>query len=132
MSDRTARVDKPDFAAYERKADEFYASMVDASQRGHWAAACSNAVHCVISSCDAIAVRILGERSSGKSHDEAVRLLAKARPPGFEEKLHQVRDILSLKSKAEYGSEMPSRGRTELAVKQATRVYRWAKETVRK
>ncbi|MFA5247015.1 MAG: hypothetical protein WC408_03970 [Candidatus Micrarchaeia archaeon] len=85
----------------------------------------------MISSCDAIAVKILGERSAGKSHDDAIRLLSKAKPPGYEDKQNQIRDILSLKSRVEYGSDTPSKARAELAIKQATRVYRWAKEIVR-
>ena len=117
--------------ASSKKADEFYEGVVVAAQRGHWTQACSSAVHCVISSCDAIAVKILGERSAGKSHDDAIRLLSRARPPGYEAKVNQIRDILSLKSKVEYGSDAPSKARAELAIKQATRVYRWAKEVVR-
>jgi HEPN domain-containing protein len=128
---RSTKVDRSDYGTYLQKADEFYEGMLDAVQRGNYAQACSSAVHCTISSCDAVAVKILGERGSGKSHDEAVRLLSAARPPGFEERLRQVRDVLSLKSKAEYGSERPSKNQAELAARQATRVYRWAKEVLR-
>ena len=130
-NNRIASVNKADFSSYLRKAGEFYASMVDAYSRSHYTAACSCAVHCVISSIDAVCVSQLGERSKGQSHDEAIRLLSRAGPPGLPEKIRQVRDVLSLKSRVEYGSDDTSKSQAELAVKQATRVYNWAKELAR-
>jgi hypothetical protein len=76
-------------------------------------------------------VKFLGERSTSVRHDDAIRLLAKAQPPGFGEKIHQIQEILSAKSGVEYGFEKPSRAKAEMMVKQAHRIFSWAKETVR-
>ena len=72
---RAASVDKKDFSIFLAKAGEFFNGMNDAAGQGHYVQACSSAVHCIICSCDAVAVKFLGERSTGQCHDEAVRLL---------------------------------------------------------
>ena len=128
---RTGKTDRRQAMAYMDKANDFYNGMVDASQRGNWTVTASNAVHCVINSCDAVTVKILGERSISLRHDDVIRLLAKARPSGIGDKIHQIQEILSAKSKVEYGFEKPSKGQAEMMAKQAHRVFAWAKEIVR-
>ena len=64
MAARTRRLGKEKYSNYLRKSDEFYRSAEEASKRGDWTAAVSNAVHASISMADALTVFYIGERST--------------------------------------------------------------------
>lgn len=58
-----------------KKAKDFYDIMLTARNTENWTATGLNAVHCVISSCDAVLTCHLGIRSISDDHMEAVELL---------------------------------------------------------
>ena len=53
---------------YLRKAEEFYRSMEQSHSTGDWNACVVNAIHCAISSADAMTVFYLGFRHAGERH----------------------------------------------------------------
>jgi len=58
---KTKAVEKSDYKIYLNKAKDFYDTMFKARDAGKWTAVGLNAVHCVISCCDAMLVFHLGE-----------------------------------------------------------------------
>lgn len=72
---RTADVNKNDYKIFLKKAKDFYEVMLNARDTEKWTAVGLNAVHCAISSCDAMLTFHLGIRSAGEDHMQAVDLL---------------------------------------------------------
>ena len=54
---RTRAVDQGEYVVYWNKAEEFYDTMQHAYKNRMWTSVVLNAVHCVISSCDAFLVK---------------------------------------------------------------------------
>jgi hypothetical protein len=106
--------------------------MIDAMQRKEYAQACSSAIHCVISSCDAVTASCLGLKSSSRRHEDLVQLVKQAAIPGTQEKARQISQVISSKSAVEYGSEMPSQQQALTLTLQAERIYRWARQATTK
>jgi len=72
---KTIDVEKSDYKVFLRKAKDFYDIMLTARDTENWTATGLNAVHCAISSCDAVLTFHLGIRSISDNHMEAVELL---------------------------------------------------------
>ena len=72
---KTIDVEKGDYKIFLRKAKDFYDIMQTALKTDNWTATGLNAVHCVISSCDAVLTFHLGIRSISDDHMDAVELL---------------------------------------------------------
>lgn len=72
---KTIDVEKSDYKVFLRKAKDFYDIMLTARSVDNWTATGLNAVHCAISSCDAVLTFHLGIRSISDDHMEAVELL---------------------------------------------------------
>lgn len=73
----TRRVAKAEAEVYLEKAEQFFRSMKDAQENEDWDAVGLNAIHCVISSNDALLEFRHGIRSASGSHADAVELLGK-------------------------------------------------------
>ena len=71
----TRRVAKAEAEVYLEKAEQFFRSMKDAQENEDWDAVGLNAIHCVISSNDALLGFRHGIRSASGSHADAVELL---------------------------------------------------------
>jgi hypothetical protein len=72
---KTDDVEKSDYKVFLKKAKDFHDIMIAARNSDNWTAVGLNAVHCVISSCDAILTFHLGIRSISDDHMEAAELL---------------------------------------------------------
>ena len=72
---KTIDVEKGDYKVFLKKAKDFYDIMLTARNTDNWTATGLNAVHCAISSCDAILTFHLGIRSISDDHMDAVELL---------------------------------------------------------
>lgn len=72
---KTIDVEKSDYKVFLKKARDFYDIMQMALKTDNWTATGLNAVHCAISSCDAILTFHLGIRSISDDHMDAVELL---------------------------------------------------------
>ena len=124
---RVRQVNRDEASVYLKKATEFFGSMQQAMQAERWNAAGLNAVHCAISSCDAVLVRRIGQRSASSDHDAAADLLSTlATLPDIEQKTQTLRRILKEKNLIEYEErEITHHNAAELA-KLTERFYRWA------
>jgi|SRR3989339_968098 len=72
---KTRDVSSDHYTTYRKKAREFLNSMEASIRIGEWNAASLNAVHCAISSADALLVYNAGLHSAGDSHHNISFLL---------------------------------------------------------
>jgi hypothetical protein len=129
---RTIKIEKHQYTAFLDKATSFYNGMIDAKSRGNWVQACSSAVHCTISSCDAVTTYFLGERSASIRHDDLARLVQRISLPDADEKSKQIAQVLSVKSRVEYSAETLSQKQALTMTLQAGRIYEWARQITSK
>lgn len=86
------------------------------------------AINCVISSCDAITAAKLSVRCADL-HESVVELVGQI--SGIDnEKKSQIRNVLSMKTKAEYDSRLITPSEAEIAVKQAGRFFEWVQTRI--
>lgn len=128
---KTRKIAKHEYASFLRKAESFYNGMKQAEQSEDWNLACLNAIHCTITSIDAITTFFLEERSAGQKHEDVVELLKQTKLPDAQEKARQVLDILALKTMVEYEPTEPTENQARQITKQAQRVHQWAKQTLK-
>ena len=106
-----------------------------ASDSGHRNQAASNAILAAIAANDALCLRRIGRRSQGESHMEAVRVLQEAcRGSVWEEQAaqtaQQLRDIIRLKSAAQYGGRPLSAATVAKLLRQVERLIEWVEEVL--
>lgn len=125
-------VDQGEYTVYWNKAEEFYETMQHAYKNRMWTAVGLNAVHCVISSCDALLAKSQGIRSAGEDHMQAAELLARVPVSGIEKQAAALRRIIAKKNVIAYeGREFRESDASDI-FKQAERFYRWAFEYLNK
>lgn len=129
---KTRSVDQSEYVVYWNKAEEFYETMQHAHKHRMWTAVGLNAVHCVISSCDALLVKSQGLRSSGEDHMQTVELLARMPVAGVEKQVASVRRIIAKKNAIAYDNREFREGDATDIFKQAERFYLWAFEYLNK
>ena len=129
---KTRAVDQNEYVAYWNKAEEFYETMQHAYKNRMWAAVGLNAVHCVISSCDALLVKSQGIRSASEDHMQAIELLTHAPVAGIEKQAATVRRIIAKKNVIAYESRAFRESDASDIFKQAERFYHWAFEYLNK
>lgn len=127
---RVRKVGKHEYRGFLSKAESFYAGMKRAEEDQDWNLACLNAVHCVISSVDAVTTFYLGERSAGQRHEDAVELLRRTGLPGVQDKIRQVLAVLEQKTAIEYDPDEPTENEARQLLKQAERVHQWARQSI--
>ncbi len=127
MGTRTRKVKKGNYLNYVRKSDEFYRSAEDATRRGDWSAAVSNAVHSAISAVDALTVFYAGERSTAQSRDETVKLLSTLKMDRVEldRSIKRLSSLLEVKNLAEYEDRLPAQKDAGAAMRNVERLRRW-------
>ncbi|MFA5246484.1 MAG: hypothetical protein WC408_01170 [Candidatus Micrarchaeia archaeon] len=123
---RTAKIERHHSADFLEKAEQFHNGMIDSMQRGDYAQACSSAIHCVISSCDAVTAFHLGLKSNSQRHEDQAQLVRRLTIPDAFEKSRQISQVISAKSRIEYSTEMPSQKQALTLTLQAERIYKWA------
>ncbi|MFH0987101.1 MAG: HEPN domain-containing protein [Candidatus Micrarchaeota archaeon] len=128
-------VEKFKYANFEKKADEFYASMQEALQKRRWNAVGLTGIHCAISCCDALTAYFLGKRSAGERHEEVVELLKEIKSIDESEKkarITQILNILKPKTKVSYDSEIFRENEALDLAKRVERFYEWVKSILQK
>ena len=95
---KTRAVDQSEYVVCWNKAEEFYDTMQHAYKNRMWTSVGLNAVHCVISSCDALLVKSQGIRAAGDDHMQAVELLGRSPIDGIEKQTATVRRIIAKKN----------------------------------
>ena len=127
MVERTRPVSKHKSLVYWRKAEEFYIEMKHAGSEARWNAASLNAIHCAISSADALSVAFLGLRSASQRHEDAEQLIRKTGAAGCEEKAKQFVQVTNLKALVEYSDDEPTEKDARRIVLQTERFFSWVK-----
>lgn len=111
--------------AYLRKATEFEGTarktLADRSSNS----AGLEAVHAVISACDALTVARLELRSKGEDRRDVLQLLDRISATKGTDLKRQVAQVLSVKNRVEYGGEGVLQDEAERVVVLAGRVVRW-------
>lgn len=98
-----------------------------ALQESEWDAACLLAIHCAISSADALTVHFQGLRSKSQRHQDAAQLVKKIPKPDAGEKTRLFLFVLDRKNLVEYEETLMSENKARTIVEQAERFYQWAK-----
>lgn len=125
---KTERISKNLYDVYLKKANEFYQLMKQAEARNLWNGTGLNAVHCAISSCDALTTFYLGERSRGEKHEDVIDLLKRIKIEDISKRIRQLSSILGIKNLVEYEArEFYKEDALRIAV-QVERFYNWVKE----
>ncbi|OGX28074.1 MAG: hypothetical protein A2705_01175 [Omnitrophica WOR_2 bacterium RIFCSPHIGHO2_01_FULL_52_10] len=129
---KTRAVNQSEYAVYWNKAEEFYDTMEHAYKNRMWTAVGLNAVHCVISSCDALLVKSQGIRSAVEDHIQVIELLGRAPIAGVEKQAATVRRIIAKKNIIAYEDREFRESDASDIYKQTERFYRWAFEYLNK
>lgn len=129
---KTRTVNQSEYVVYWNKAEEFYETMQHAFKNRMWTAVGLNAVHCVISSCDALLVKSQGLRAAGDDHMQAVELLGRSPIDGIEKQAATVRRIIAKKNVIAYENREFRESDASDIFKQAERFYKWAFEYLNK
>jgi hypothetical protein len=122
------KISKNLFATYLEKADEFYKLMKVARDQSLWNGVGLNAVHCAISSCDALTTFYLGERSRSAKHEDVVILLKRISLEEIREKIRQVTSILAIKNLVEYEAREFHKDDAQRISSQTERLYKWIRD----
>jgi len=131
---KTVEVRRSEARLYVAKADEFLEEARSALESERYDAALLNAIHAAISGTDAVAVALVGRRSTDPDHHRAVDLLeeAAASAPEIRARARQVRALLARKNTVEYESRAANARDAQNGVEQAGRVVDWAREVIAK
>ena len=129
---KTRAVDQSEYTVYWKKAEEFYETMHHAYKNRMWTSVGLNAVHCAISSCDALLVKSQGIRAAGDDHLQAAELLGRSPIDGIEKQTAIVRRIIAKKNVIAYENREFRESDASDIFKQAERFYRWAVEYLNK
>lgn len=125
---KIVEIDRTQYMNYQKKAEEFYLSMLQAEKTGHWNAVGLNAVHCAISMADALLVKFSGTRSISSDHMVVVDLIKQnLNINDIENRLNMLSRILAKKSLIEYDSVPFSKSDASDIAKQSERFYLWAR-----
>ena len=89
------------------------------------------AIHAVISACDALTVARLELRCRGEDHRDVLQLLERIPDVRSTDLKKQVSQVLSAKSSVEYGGEGLSPEQAGRLVTQAERVVKWVSDRLR-
>lgn len=129
---KTRAVLHSEYVVYWNKAEEFYDSMQHAHKNRMWTSVGLNAVHCVISSCDALLVKSQELRAAGEDHMQAIELLGRAPIEGIEKQVAVVRRVIAKKNVIAYENREFRESDASDILKQVDRFYRWAFEYLNK
>ena len=129
---RTKAVERTAFRTYLKKASEFYDVMLQAKERGKWNAVGLNAVHCAISSSDAMLVFYAGIRSASDEHLAVIDLVSNSiKLPDVKSKCETLRKILIKKSIIEYEDRDFTQKEALEILKLTERFYTWVISRIR-
>ncbi|KPJ55919.1 MAG: hypothetical protein AMJ42_05995 [Deltaproteobacteria bacterium DG_8] len=129
---KTKTIKRSEYRTYLKKAGEFYDIMLQAKKREKWNAVGLNAVHCAISSCDAMLVFYAGIRSTSDDHLAVIDLLSTSiKLPDAKSKCGTLRKILVKKSIIEYENRDFIQKEALEILKLTERFYNWVVSNIR-
>ncbi len=124
---KTRNVDKHKYRNYLAKADEFFDIMNESISKRKFNAAVLNAIHCAISSADALTVFYKGVRHADDRHEDIVVLLNTLGLQDMQSKNRQLLDLLRIKNSAEYEEKLMTETNALDSIKNAERFFKWVK-----
>lgn len=132
MTERIRHVDRSKAKDYLKRAEECANAMRTAFQNREWNACTINAVHCAVSSADALCVREKGVRHAGESHNDAVSLFMSIdeEDAGIKSNANRLSRLLGNKSSAEYGEHLMDEEDAMVAVKDAERMLGFVRNRI--
>ena len=128
---KTRNVERFKYKNYLTKAEEFYEATNDSYTHRRFNATVLNAVHCAISSADALTVFYKEQRHAGERHEDVVNLLNSLGLPDIQSKNRQLLALLAIKNGAEYEDRIMSESEAASAMKNAERFYKWVKDLLK-
>lgn len=121
---KNERIERDKYSEYLKKAQDFFDGMQQAYLAGNWNAAGLAAVHCAISSNDALLVYFRGVRSTSENHRDAVELLQGCQEiEGIENMVSHLRRIIGKKNLIEYEARQFFQTEAEEIIKHTERFY---------
>lgn len=124
-------VERSEYKTFLKKAGEFYNMMIQAKDMAKWNAVGLNAVHCAISSSDAILVFYTGIRFTSDYHLALVDLLSTSiKLPDVKSKCETLRKILVKKSVIEYEGRDFTQNEALEILKLTERFYSWVTSNI--
>ncbi|HUW23421.1 MAG TPA: HEPN domain-containing protein [bacterium] len=128
---KTKTIKRSAYRTYLKKASEFYDIMLQAKNRKKWNAVGLNAVHCAISSSDAMLVFYGGIRSTSDDHLAVIDLLSTSiKLPDGKPKCETLRKILVKKSIIEYENRDFTQKEALEILKLTERFYDWVVSSI--
>jgi len=123
---KTKVIERSKYKTYLKKATEFYETMLKTKEMGKWNSVGLNAVHCAISSSDAMLVFYTGIRSISDDHLAVIDLLLTSiKLPDVKSKCETLRKILTKKSVIEYEDRDFTQNEALEILKLTERFYSW-------
>ena len=129
---KTRNVDKHKYKNYLTKADEFFESMNDSFAKRNFNSTVLNAIHCAMSSADALTVFYKGVRHAGERHEDVVALLNTLGLSEMQNKNKQLLALLHIKNSAEYEEKLMTETNALDSIKNAERFFKWVKGNLSK
>lgn len=121
---KTEKIERSKSSAYLKKAQDFFDAMHQGSLVGNWNAAGLAAVHCAISSNDALLVYFRGARSTSDNHLDAIELLRGCQEINdVESMVSHLRKTIGKKNLIEYEARQFSQTEAEEIIKHTERFY---------
>lgn len=117
---------------YLKRAGECKNAMNKSFESGEWNACVINAVHCAISSADALCIFKKGVRSAGEKHQDTVVLFLSIDPNSddIKKNMNHLSRLLDIKTDAEYGERLATRDDAEHAKKHAERFFEFVRNRI--
>ena len=128
---KTRNVDKHKYVNYLKKADEFFDSMNDSYAKRNFNATVLNAIHCAMSSADALTVFYKGVRHAGERHEDVIALLNTLGLSEIQNKNRQLLDLLHIKNSAEYEEKLMTEANALDSIKNAERFSSWVRSVLK-
>lgn len=115
---QTRPVSKAQIRSYLAKSVEFFDAASAELEAGRPIAATSLAIHAAINAADVVCGAVIGERSAGQDHQQALVLLQRCGPAGGDLARSLTR-LLPLKSRAEYEPHGVTLTQADICIKRA-------------
>lgn len=126
ISSRSIARDK--YTVYFKKAQDFYLTMQTALGNKNWNSVGLEAVHCVISSADAILAFHSGIRCTSQDHREVASLLrSEIKTPETIQNVKHLLKVINMKNLIEYEARNFREKEAREIVKHTERFFNWVK-----
>ena len=129
---KTREVSKGLYLNYLRKAEEFYNAMKSEWDKKNYNSCVLCAIHCSISSADALTVFYRGVRHAGEKHQDVIKLINDLEIDDIKNKVRHLSSLLDIKNNLEYEEKLTTENGALNAVKHTERFFLWIKDLLKK